>query len=60
MQPGDIVCFVFRANTPYVLHLDDDGEQYSLVGSAFVYGMMDGELLSSKDPLGAYRSFVVR
>jgi hypothetical protein len=43
-QPGDIICVFFGVHVPLILRpLSLD--KYELVGEAYVYGMMDGEIL---------------
>jgi len=42
---GDVVCVLNTATVPHLLRKMADGQQdYSLVGEAFVDGMMDGEV----------------
>lgn len=50
-EPGDTMCLVFGVGTPVVLRAtrgDDvaaNGDQYQLVGDAYIHGVMDGEAL---------------
>ena len=45
-QPDDVIAIFGGANVPYVLRsCENSGRGYSLVGEAFVYGLMDGEVL---------------
>jgi len=43
MQPGDLVCILFGGITPFILRAKDD--YYTLVGEAYVYGLMEGEAI---------------
>ncbi|KAG4435095.1 hypothetical protein IFR05_009422 [Cadophora sp. M221] len=46
-RPGDLVCIFYGARVPFVLRPRPDGQSgYILVGEAFVYGIMDGELIT--------------
>ena len=55
-KPGDVVCIVFRCGVPLVLRRKDNGYQHEertgefwqLVGSAYVYGVME---VSSRNAL---------
>lgn len=61
MLPGDTVCIILGARTPFLLRPDAEcmgdhgGERWKLVGPCFVYGLMYGEGLS----MGAPKEFVV-
>lgn len=45
-RPGDLLCIFYGVNVPYVLRPRAYGERgYILVGEAFAYGAMDGELI---------------
>ncbi|OAL53825.1 hypothetical protein IQ07DRAFT_628993 [Pyrenochaeta sp. DS3sAY3a] len=49
-RPGDIVCIFLGGNVPYILRKKDSGEPgYVLIGEAFVYGGMWGELLQGRE-----------
>lgn len=41
--PGDLVCILFGGITPYLLRPDQEGA-YTIVGEAYVHGIMYGEL----------------
>ncbi|KAK8006047.1 heterokaryon incompatibility protein-domain-containing protein [Apiospora marii] len=47
VQRGDVVCVFMGAAVPFILRpRGDDGEEgYTLVGDAYVHGIMDGELV---------------
>ena len=47
-KEGDLVAILFGAVQPFVLRRS--GEQYELVGEAYVYGIMDGEFLKTNPP----------
>lgn len=50
MRPGDIVCIFLGGNVPYILRKKDFGDPgYVLIGEAFVYGGMWGELLQGRE-----------
>lgn len=49
MQPGDLVCILFGGRVPYLLRKRANAEGYILVGTVYVHGIMDGEVL---DELG--------
>ena len=44
MQPGDIICILCGATTPYVLRSYED-RRFMLVGEAYCDGIMDGEFM---------------
>lgn len=44
-EPGDYVCILFGSAVPFVLR-PVTGENFGLVGEAYVYGIMDGEWLA--------------
>ena len=53
-QPGDICCVFLGMVTPFVLRPatvqnEDEGRYYHLVGEAYVYGVMGGELVDALD-----------
>ena len=49
MQLGDLVCILLGASVPFVLCQRMNGS-YTLVGDAYVYGIMDGKFVKD-DPL---------
>ncbi len=61
MLPGDMVCIILGAHTPFLLRPDtkcmgdQSGKRWKLVGPCFVYGLMYGEGLSMGEP----KEFVV-
>ena len=61
MLPGDMVCIILGARTPFLLRPDtksmgdQSGESWKLVGPCFVYGLMYGEGLGMGEP----KEFVV-
>ena len=56
MLPGDIVCIIMGACTPFLLRPDMEcrgdqrGKRWKLVGPCFVYGLMYGEGLGMGEP----------
>ncbi|KAH7234846.1 heterokaryon incompatibility protein-domain-containing protein [Fusarium redolens] len=57
MQPGDEVCILLGGKIPYLLRPQSD-ETYTLVGEAYVHGVMHGELF--KGGARNLRNFVVK
>ncbi|KAK8024690.1 hypothetical protein PG990_002513 [Apiospora arundinis] len=45
VQRGDVVCVFMGGAVPFILRLRADGEGYTLIGDAYVHGIMDGELV---------------
>ena len=45
MQEGDVVCIIKNAKVPFVLRRVPSTESYTLVGEAYVHGLMHGEHL---------------
>jgi hypothetical protein len=44
--PGDIICILLGAETPYILRPDEnDSKYYKLVGETYIHGIMQGEAL---------------
>ncbi|MCJ1479437.1 hypothetical protein MMC13_008123 [Lambiella insularis] len=43
MQPGDLVCVLCGGIVPFILR--KDGQRYTLIGEAYVHGIMDGQAL---------------
>jgi hypothetical protein len=44
-QVGDLIAIVFGCSTPLALRKLPDGEQYQVLGEAYVQGLMDGEAM---------------
>ncbi|EXK81565.1 hypothetical protein FOQG_13983 [Fusarium oxysporum f. sp. raphani 54005] len=57
MQPGDEVCILLGGKVPYLLRPQSD-ETYTLVGEAYMHGVMHGELF--KGGARNLRSFTVK
>jgi hypothetical protein len=53
-KPGDRVCILFGSQVPVVLRAD--GENWKVIGEAYVHGIMDSEALRG-DPKA--RTFVL-
>ncbi|KAI8634748.1 heterokaryon incompatibility protein-domain-containing protein [Xylariaceae sp. FL1651] len=48
MQPDDVLCVLFGSNIPHILRpLPGRPNEYRLAGGAYVYGIMDGEIMKS-------------
>lgn len=45
-QVGDKVCILKGGNVPFVLRKRDEGDDYELVGDAYVHGIMEGEVIN--------------
>jgi hypothetical protein len=52
VKVGDVIAVPQGFMIPYVLRATKDENKYKLVGAAFVQGIMRGEVLDEKDPLG--------
>ncbi|CVL08992.1 hypothetical protein FPRO06_13297 [Fusarium proliferatum] len=57
MQPGDEVCILLGGKVPYLLRAQGE-ELYTLIGEAYVHGIMHGELF--KGGLRNLQNFVVK
>ena len=44
-RPTDEICLFFGGGLAYVVRSQDEGETYTLIGEAYVHGIMYGELL---------------
>jgi len=44
-QVGDLICILHGANTPYVFHTNGKEDPWTLVGDAYIHGIMYGEAL---------------
>jgi hypothetical protein len=60
MQPGDSVHVFFGARVPYILRFDTSKQAYTLVGQAFVAGLMNGDAFWARDPLRTFERFLLR
>lgn len=43
---GDLICILYGANTPYLVRPKGSGNPMTLIGDAYVHGLMYGEALS--------------
>ena len=44
--PGDIICILLGAETPYILRPNEnDSKYYKLVGETYIHGIIQGEAL---------------
>jgi hypothetical protein len=49
MLPGDVVSIFFGAHVPYGIRQGSENPlRFSLVGDAYVYGIMDGEFMTTE------------
>ena len=46
MEPGDMLCIFLGVDVPYVVR-KQDGQRYQLVGEAYIYNAMHGELMET-------------
>lgn len=53
MKPGDLLTVLYGSGHPVILRLYKRGEYYSVVGLAYVYGIMDGEAVQEYKARGA-------
>lgn len=44
-QPGDIVAILYSLPTPMLLRPSQDCRDFRLLGTSYVYGIMDGEVV---------------
>ena len=44
-RPGDLVCILCTADTPFILRKKPNVNTYRLIGEAYIHGVMDGEAL---------------
>ena len=47
---GDVVCVLRGGNVPFVLRQSNDQASYSLIGEAYVHGIMDGSFVREASP----------
>ncbi|KAJ9427961.1 hypothetical protein QL093DRAFT_2125775 [Fusarium oxysporum] len=45
MRRGDVVCVLFGGGTSYVLRQTATADEYLFLGSAYIHGIMDGEVI---------------
>ncbi|KAM5356641.1 hypothetical protein ACJ41O_003287 [Fusarium nematophilum] len=54
-EPGDVIVLLFGGSTPFVLRpRADEQEGHLLVGEAYIYGCMDGELVENVDDVSTF------
>lgn len=57
VEPGDVVCFLFGGNLPYVVrHLPQ--HEYTFLGPSYVHGIMNGEAYHGSDQI-QHETFVL-
>ncbi|KAM0482238.1 hypothetical protein ACHAP7_004468 [Fusarium lateritium] len=55
-EPGDRIVFLFGGSTPFILRSLGVGlDQYQLIGEAFFYGIMDGEMIDRCRPMATFQ-----
>lgn len=55
-EPGDVVVLLFEGSTPFVLRPRTGRlSGNSLIGEAYVYGLMDGELAGASDSITTFQ-----
>ena len=65
MLPGDLVCIIMGARTPFLLRPDagcvgdQSGERWKLVGPCFVYGLMYGLMYGKGLSMGEPEKLIV-
>ena len=47
IKNGDVICILYGPHTAFILR-ETTGSQYRLIGDAFVYGMMCGEVIGGE------------
>jgi hypothetical protein len=45
-EPGDVIVLLYGATAPFILRSAGGAGEYHLVGEAYVYGVMDGEMMN--------------
>ena len=53
-KEGDEIVVFFGAATPFVVRRDESGQQWRLVGSAWVQGLMGGEAMEGEGKEGEW------
>jgi hypothetical protein len=46
MRAGDEVWMLRNALVPFILRKEEHGENYTLIGEAYLHGFMQGEMLT--------------
>jgi hypothetical protein len=54
VQPGDAICVIFKAHTPFILRSNPQGDAYQFHGAAYVHGLMDGVAFTARNPIETY------
>jgi len=60
LRQGDSVHVLFHARAPYLLRFDESRQAHSLVGPAYVHGLMGGEAFRAADPIQTHERFLLR
>jgi hypothetical protein len=48
---GDLICVLYGCHAPVILRPSDGSQHYTLIGDAYVHGLMDGEALQLAEKL---------
>ncbi|KAG8529669.1 uncharacterized protein KY384_005150 [Bacidia gigantensis] len=60
IEPGDDICIVSAAHTPFIFRKNVGCETYAFHGEAYVHGLMDGQAFAAKDPVSNVQDFIVQ
>jgi hypothetical protein len=58
LQPGDCICIFHGSSVPFALRRNGEGDEFSLLGDAYVDGLMSGEAYTANDR-GQEQEFVI-
>lgn len=50
-QPGDAIAILQGARVPYIVRRGENLEGWTLIGESHVYGIMDGEFMTTNPPM---------
>ncbi|KAK4463259.1 het-domain protein [Cladorrhinum samala] len=59
-QIGDWICILERAMVPFILRKNPEDGTFTLVGDAYVHGMMLGEMFEDEENLPVMQDIVIR
>lgn len=59
-QIGDWICILERARVPFILRKNQEDLSFTLVGDAYVHGMMLGEMFEDEENLPVMQDIVIR
>jgi hypothetical protein len=58
-EPNDLIFILKGGKTPFLLRPTPEADKYALVGEAYVYGIMGGELFRGESALGVRDIYLV-